>query len=210
MLYTQYPLSLKSAKEQLNNLAANTAHLLPVNSKTHLPDTLIYVPIQPLTHCQYSECFLNCDTQVTRNGGEAIQGWLVRTFPRVLIELEAHAIWCPDNGQPVDITPQALPQKGGHEQHTALFFPDPTVADKDKPLSNILIPLDSSKKPLYQNYTKARQHLSDAIAAKDPQRINTWQKTTAILQRQVISEWKPRPNDPCTCGSRKKFKKCCG
>lgn len=44
----------------------------------------------------------------------------------------------------------------------------------------------------------------DVILEKDPYREAINQK------RQVIKEKKVYPNDPCPCGSGKKFKKCCG
>jgi uncharacterized protein YchJ len=29
-------------------------------------------------------------------------------------------------------------------------------------------------------------------------------------RKPVVAEKKPGPNEPCSCGSGKKFKKCCG
>lgn len=45
---------------------------------------------------------------------------------------------------------------------------------------------------------------NDVILEKDPYRVAINEK------RQVIKDKRVYPNDPCPCGSGKKYKKCCG
>ncbi len=63
---------------------------------------------------------------------------------------------------------------------------------------------------------KAILQLQDAVAAKELERNRTvdslMRRRKALINRAIEMD-KPAkvyPNDPCPCGSGKKYKKCCG
>jgi len=46
---------------------------------------------------------------------------------------------------------------------------------------------------------------------RDPQQSDTRASySTTLLDRDIAEPWPPQRNEPCWCGSKRKYKKCCG
>lgn len=46
---------------------------------------------------------------------------------------------------------------------------------------------------------------------RDPEQSDTRASySTTLLERNIIKPWPPQRNEPCWCGSQRKYKKCCG
>lgn len=58
----------------------------------------------------------------------------------------------------------------------------------------------------------ADEHGWKVLVGVEPDKPEDLTDMDRLLQRQIPSEHsvKPRRNDPCPCGSGKKYKKCCG
>ena len=60
----------------------------------------------------------------------------------------------------------------------------------------------------------ARRHVHDSFESQiwqhEINHLNGIEELVRDRPKPIVKEAKPRPNDPCFCGSSKKYKKCCG
>jgi len=143
-----------------------------------------------------------------------------------MIEAEFHAIWRDPGGRLHDITPKQLPVTD------ILFLPDPERKYDGRQVNNVRRPLrdDPRIKSFFELCDSEFELLNRGQRAYEIGAIHLTGSEAAELQsirerkRQLEMEFLelmvpkqpvrslPRPgrNDPCPCGSGKKFKKCCG
>ncbi|MCK4843249.1 MAG: SEC-C domain-containing protein [Methylococcales bacterium] len=198
-MITQTPLSI-------------TKELLEVINKVNSKSEPIFLNVTPANGAVKQECFGNVESYIKLYGGSIIYGWNVFVWPRVLVDLEFHAVWLSDDGEILDITPRS------DEDRVVLFLPDDTL-----PYNGYMMPslqFSLGKSPLVRDAIDAasvyNQVISD-IHINNPARktvsraeFNCVQNKHFSFQSSLESQWKPERNDPCICGSRKKFKQCHG
>lgn len=175
--------------------------------------TPIYLEIDPVEHAKSGNCFPAVEHQVQAYGGSACYGWRIWELSRVFVEAEFHAIW----RDPEDRLREITPDPDGLTQ--ILFLPDPVRVYEGKQVNNIRQAIfdDPSVHEFFQacddwfnlmnRGDRAMQHLivleESEVAAIEMRKAMAMSK---IIQRIP----QPGRNDPCPCGSGKKFKKCCG
>lgn len=169
-----------------------------------------FVDVKPSGHAVLSECFDNTERQVFQLGGSVQYGWTIWETPGVLLDAEFHAIWRDQNGTLVDITPK------DDGETRILFLPDNTRVWEKELVPNIRRVLDNSPE------ARKKLEIADALFAikkrnfkngKVDQKAATrdfLSYLASLRARQQTSPRKAGRNDPCPCGSGKKFKKCCG
>jgi len=182
------------------------------------------------------DCYVNVRKRTDRDGGRMQLGWAVWQNAHLFIEAEPHAVYDPENGQPwLDCTPHFLPDGGSVRE--ILFIPnDDAVYDFDTTdlPDNVRVPLIDDPRlsealKLYSEKTR----LMNSVPGVDiqlPQHVARQVLRVEIEAATLLSELIGAPvsrgielsaqaeglghkigrNDPCPCGSRKKYKKCCG
>lgn len=65
-----------------------------------------FIDCMPAPHSRPSFCFSNVAEQVKAHGGSITYGWVIWRIAGLYIEAEHHGVWCTDEGQLVDISPQ--------------------------------------------------------------------------------------------------------
>ncbi len=191
-------LASRSMLEQLQLMAMATQPPLKLTDEIRTycdkiaPGTEPYfVAITPEPGAKPLHCFDNVRNQIRTHGGHAINGWSIYVWPRVWIEFEFHCVWRPTPELLVrDITPRS------DSDTQCLFLPDPTREFAGSRITN-------------PKFALSNPNLVDKLISLSDKR-----PTGSIDARQMASlvqklAWSPKPNDPCLCGSRRKFKKCC-
>jgi hypothetical protein len=163
-----------------------------------------FIDVTPFSWCQPLQCFPNVAQQVSEHGGQSLSGWLVHIFPRVLVEFQFHAIWLQTNGKPVDITPTMPHCPGGVAEKVHLFLPDPSKSYTGQRIATVQLALSNSS--AVQRYLEASKVFGTAVTNGSHPNI-LFLAQSAENARQRLN-WQPQPNDPCPCGSRKKYKLC--
>jgi hypothetical protein len=160
----------------------------------------IFVTVQPEPWCNVNECFNNVKNHIQRCGGSIQYGWIIWEIPNIFLEAEFHAVWVNPSGHYIDITPKLDSEK------IILFLPDSMRLYEDKLIDNIRKPLVDNE--LTRNLIKDGQR---NFKLKQKHFKNGKVDVNAILEElEVINSKKVNRNDPCPCGSGKKYKKCCG
>jgi hypothetical protein len=185
----------------------------------------VYLAVNAQQGARVNDCFPIVQDQVAARGGSMCCGWRIWEVPDLLLEAEFHAVWQDPNGILADISPT----ESGDEQ--VLFLADPSRQYEDKQVNNVRIPL--SDRPAVRDFIaacdaefeilnrgeRASQHgrveLQDNEALEMQQ---VRQKKLAALSSmighgqpvEIRTSPKIGRNDPCSCGSGKKYKKCCG
>lgn len=95
----------------------------------------VYVPFQEIPYAQPLNCFFNVRTAQKALGGEAVLGWAIWEWPRVLIEAEFHAVLRLPDGRMIDLTPR------NHSLRKISFLADPNARDEGQRVDNIREPL---------------------------------------------------------------------
>jgi hypothetical protein len=124
-----------------------------------------------------------------------------------------------DVSQPTEGTIKDLAEKFGTDSLTFMGFLDGINDSLKKPLeleeleegSSISLDIDLEK--LYYNMLAAKAEWLYSLPVWDELLAEEKRKEITKEQRlsgTVIKDKEPGRNDPCTCGSGKKFKKCCG
>ena len=165
-----------------------------------------YLEVTPEPWATPLDCSRNVDEIIQRQGGTKQMGWLIHVWPRVLVELQDHAIWIQENGQPRDPTP-ALPHHTDASPETVqLFLPDPTRTTLEPDSANIQLPYPDH--PANKHLANARMAFNQAHQKSDEAEMHKLASEIMRLERQ--RSWAPDRNDPCPCGARLKYKSCHG
>jgi hypothetical protein len=179
--------------------------------------TPVFVACRPVEGGPVDECFPIVECYARENGGSPCVGCTLWEWPGILVEAEFHAVWCSPSGDLIDIVPRLVPLD------RVLFLPDPkreyvgTQVDNVRrpltadPHAHELIELCERRFALMNRGARARQHGLIQLQGEEAKEWRMIAKRSEdvmrAIRRSVVS---PRRNDPCYCGSRKKFKNCCG
>ncbi len=147
------------------------------------------------------ECYDNVKYFVTKKKGTQQLGWIIwlDSLKRV-IKAEAHSVLRDYNGNLIDVTPQS-----DDNDKTILFIPDNNLIDDGRMILSRYLALRNTKDVLnFIQLAKCDDEMKQAMYDKRLQMSNS-SLTNFSLQKKKIGR-----NEPCTCGSGKKFKKCCG
>lgn len=146
------------------------------------PAEPIFVKLVPFPGCE-SDSFANFPGHLSRFGGEAVAGWRVVVWPRVMIQADRHLIWHSPKDELIDVTPAG----GGA---STLFLPDPEAEAKPSPRRFALV----------RDAALARWiDLAEAGREMDPDAMKAF---ATVLKTHA------KPNDPCHCGSGRAMRKC--
>lgn len=190
--------------------------------KINAQSTPLYVPLAPEVGCQPLDCFINVRKKVNTAGGEIKYGWAIWQHGKYFIEAEHHCVYqSPSNSSLVDITPRPYPAP-----ERTLFLPDENAAydyDTDQLRENITLPLldDSrlremlrliSERVAILNSVPGFGNIADKLTPQQILRLGRIEQQNLWLASELASDYEGKVgrNDPCPCGSGKKFKKCCG
>jgi hypothetical protein len=171
------------------------------------------------------DCYMNVQTRIDRNGGRMQLGWAVWQHDDLFIEAEPHAVLDPGDGLPwIDCTPHAgspreilfIPNDEAYNFDTKELADNVRVALRDDPRLRRALNLYSEKTKLLNTVPGVDVPLPMSVAIKAQQ----VQDEADMLLAEVMGIAPPRQaarsgtkvgrNDPCPCGSGKKYKKCCG
>jgi len=201
--------------------------VLALCKRVHPTNTPVYVPLRPEKGHVVKDCFPNVKNRVKAEGGRIVYGWALWQNPW-LIEAEHHAVYEPPDGSEwVDVTPQ-----DDIQTDRILFLPDEGLVEDETGSirrDNVRMSLvdDGRVKDLITLYEMKNQVLNSVPgtgrvaltgqAAQQMVKVETVIKNIEMalyFERMQGSRNQPTEkagrNDPCPCGSRKKFKKCCG
>jgi hypothetical protein len=79
----------------------------------------------------FSNCYWNVDRKIKAEGGQMQVGWMMTSWPGVLLCAEHHAIWQRPGGELIDVTSKA---GSGSATRCTLFVRDDSVSiDLDRP-----------------------------------------------------------------------------
>lgn len=173
------------------------------------------VDIVPFDNSEPLNCTENVKKYISENGGSAVAGWAIWLEPQVLIEAEFHMVCKTQENKLIDITPR----EGGFNK--VLFLEDPSVKYENTQINNIRRNL--SKSPSVDKFIKncdemfqltnkgdlMHQHGEIILKDEDAELYMNLQEENQRLLAEVLSKVKLGLNDPCPCGSGKKYKKCC-
>jgi hypothetical protein len=126
------------------HIAVEAASRLGIRSVPQL------IAIQPPQWARRRLCYVNVREQVQAFGGEAVFGWAVTYFPRILIECIHHAVWRSSEGKLIDITPDK------RSARTGMFLPDIDVREGSRGLVTRYFPLTDD--PIILEYIHAHEH----------------------------------------------------
>jgi hypothetical protein len=193
-----------------------------------------FAPIQPAEGALFGECFNNVKTHIDKFCGSMVYGWDVSILDGVYGEAEFHSVWCSPEGQLIDITPKP------HDDAMILFhpddgreydfqngrgFPNQFAVFNNDPLVEKFIALSKTRSEKFSSmgagrlFTMPKQFIKDLLIAQyevyakyvglDDEDMASYNQLVA-LPTPIVKKVKAGRNDPCTCGSGKKYKKCCG
>lgn len=166
----------------------------------------VYVPVSPERGLSADACFKNVQAKVKKDGGSLQHGWIIWEAPEKLIEAEFHAVWVSPEGELIDITPKP----DGETQ--ILFVPDNKRVYENEPVDNFRLALSDDpevqrimqqSEQMFALRQKYNQNGEVKIPARELKKLNS-----QFVEQRVAPPTVGR-NDPCSCGSGKKFKKCC-
>jgi len=192
---TQTPLSISKEVSRAAQEVTNTSK--PV-----------FINIDPSDDAELEECFRNIKNHVNSYGGEIVYGWNIFVWPRVWVEFEAHSMLRKIDGSLRDITPR----RDG--EGIVLFLQDDSAEYKGLRRDNLRFSLSQS--PLVKELMSAasekakiqfeNQHPYIQEFVVNPKKLINAIETMNRIAVQL--NWKPERNDPCPCGSRRKYKSC--
>lgn len=175
----------------------------------------IYVNLIPKDYAEPRECFQNVKNHIAQNGGRIAFGWKVQTWPTIYMEAECHAVWeTPEDGF-IDITPTQ-----DHENKVLFIQDDFAVYDFSEHTrrDNKRLALTNDKKVLDFLAISAEIFRFEELHSCGKQfklvgpDVGIYTHLTKRKEDLLLAIYKRflGRNDPCTCGSGIKVKKCCG
>ncbi len=174
----------------------------------------VFVDVIPDKDSKYQECFRNVEEHVKKFGGRIEYGWTIWEIPHKFIEAEFHAV-INKKGKYIDITPK----KDGEEK--ILFLKDSKRKFTGKLVDNIRkILLDNAETRTKVIMGKKRFEINekyyDGFEIRIPifeiKKLETLEKKIFLFEIEkdkLEGKIKIGRNEPCPCGSGKKYKKCC-
>lgn len=169
-----------------------------------VPNTIpILVSICPWGKALPQECFENVARYTREYGGQRILGWRPMRWANIMVEAEAHAVWCSPTGELLDITPC--------EQSTSLFLPDPALEHTGYSHANVRQALTASGLvadliDIADQLDRLRMSVKPGEPYEVPSTlVSQYKQILSVLQNTDVER-----NAPCPCQSGLKFKKCCG
>jgi hypothetical protein len=176
-----------------------------------------FLAVTPVEGVEVKDCFPAVARQVRDHGGSICHGWQIWEWPGVMLEAEFHAVWRTPNGQLRDITPKPEPIP------RILFLPDPSRKYSGRQVNNVRRALSTDPRiadfircwndeyEFMNRGARAEQHGRIVVNAAEAAEYEAIQRRKVELQTALIMHrGRPGRNDPCPCGSGKKYKKCCG
>ncbi len=177
----------------------------------------VFLPVAPLPSAEVNDCFAIVEKHVHDNGGSICCGWQIWELPTVYIEAEFHAVWKDTNGTLQDITPKQL------QGQRVLFLPDPVRSYDGRQVNNVrralsrhpdvtsFIAAADAEFELMNRGSRAYEHGQIRLRNDEAfELIAIRERKEAAYAAIVARLLRPGRNDPCFCGSGKKFKKCHG
>jgi hypothetical protein len=173
-----------------------------------------FTPIQAASR---KSVFGNVRQRLARAGGRIRFGWAIWEWPRVYIEAEHHAIYEAPSGEWQDITPSANP-----DIVARLFLPDDSAtydfAHEGVRRENHRLALADD--PLIERFFQSAIRFNEImnrvpgvgmiqIDREVAEQLRAAQLENLRLTVELGLKY-TRPNSPCFCGSRQKFKHCHG
>jgi hypothetical protein len=174
-----------------------------------------YVDVEPSEDSEFQECFSNVENYIKKFGGRLQQGWTIWEIPRKYIEAEFHAIWMNEEGKYFDISPKPDREK------KILFIKDDKVKSNNEPIGNIRKVLSDTAEyralkiigdhqfEVFKKYWDGSKMMVPAFELKN---LEEFENKILFEEREkdrFLGKVKIRRNEPCPCGSGKKYKKCC-
>ncbi|MHC8348670.1 hypothetical protein ACYZT7_04655 [Pseudomonas sp. RT4P38] len=175
--------------------------------KTISAEQPVVLNVTPKPFSQVSECFSNVATQVEKEGGEAVHGWLIWDWPAVFTEAEFHAVWKSPDGILQDITPAF----DGDQQ--VVFLPDHTRVFQGRRVDSIRVAASENRmikdfiRLCEANHLRFGQ-IRDGAQIEGPEATlysNFNQAKTLLVD--AISAGANR-NAQCACGGGERYKRC--
>ena len=176
-----------------------------------------YLPVRPLPNIPPLDCFAIVDGHVREHGGSAYYGWQIWEWPEVMVEAEFHAVYRDTEGNLHDISPKQ------EYCERILFLPDPVRTYEGRQVNNMHRPLSRHPDVLtfigaadaefeFMNRgARANQHGLSTFEGPESMELLAIQNRRLEAHARIVARLpKPGRNDPCPCGSGKKWKKCCG
>ncbi len=176
----------------------------------------IFVEVIPSKDSICNECYGNVETYVKKNGGRSKDGWIIWEIPKIYLEAEFHRVWVNNEGEYIDIT-----QKTDGEKRI-LFLKDSKRKFTGKLIDNIRKPLvDNAETRTMVLFNEKKFEIKNKYYNGTPKiKIPMFEiKNLEIFREKVFlseiqkdkldGKIKIGRNEPCPCGSGKKYKKCC-
>jgi hypothetical protein len=176
----------------------------------------VYVDVRPMPYSLPNKCPYNVKRYVDENGGLIVFGWALFIWPKVLLDCIGHAVIENADGNLLCITPN----KNGSER--ILFLRDDKIQfdynDPNARVGAMQLPLRSDKKII--EIIRISKEIRDIktkypvtsgnmyVSAEDGAMIKELEKLKGEIVGKILMEI-TGPNDPCPCGSRRKYKRCC-
>jgi len=175
----------------------------------------VFVDVRDTEGHKFNDCYFNVKRKIAKDGGSILYGWTVWEAPKKMIEAEFHAVWVSDGGELVDITPHA------DGERRIVFIPDHTRVYTKEPVDNVRLSLCNDPMVLAlieqnEKMTELRRKYNDGTGESQIPIYEVEEMMGVSFPKVVpptiktLSTMKIRRNDPCQCGSGKKYKKCCG
>lgn len=198
----------------------------------------VRVPVVSDASARENECYPNVRERLKNLlEGKMQLGWAVWQHSNLFVEAEPHAILDPGNGQPwIDCTPHMMPDRSSARE--ILFIPDYERTynfNTTDVLDNVRVPLmdDPRLKKALDLFAQRTALLNTipgighvSVPIKFARKIAAINLEASSLLTELVepssgqglrisaqAESRSRKigrNDPCPCGSGKKYKKCCG
>jgi hypothetical protein len=170
-----------------------------------------FLDVEPAKDAIFDECFENVAEHVAQHGGRIAYGWCIWEWPTVYVEAEHHAVWERPDESLIDITPRREGEMQILFVRDDRVLPDPTFTNR---IDNRRFALRPD--PDIEAFFDAAASVNSFIRLHSVGREARFsQRDFAPLAyrhesiRRLLWDRYLGRNDPCPCGSGKKFKKCC-
>lgn len=181
-----------------------------------LAGTPMYLEVAPVAGAKMLDCFPVVAAHVDEVGGAVCYGWRIWELPWAYIEAEFHAVWRSPDGDLIDITPNQLGAT------RVLFVEAPDAVYEGRQVKNVrrmlgenpavgeFIDASDAEFDFLNRGSRADEYHLRLTPAEAAELHAIRSRRADALVAMMRSLPKPERNDPCPCGSGRKYKKCCG